>query len=625
MGMFDYKNYDSKTSAQLVSSSQKLAIYTNASTFFGLPGAKLLNGIGNVFKNWYPNTVNISIPKGWKEVTYKDLKMPASSVDKYGYFTIESPVTGNRPVNGAGPQAKIFQEVTNGKVTKITLSWAGTNDMLDIKDYFDLNKGSIAPHMTPLLDKVKEYATSLGLSGKDVLVTGYSLGGGMTNVMAKYREVLSGGFFKDSDYIAHASPLIYDNKDVVFNFGFKNDAVFRILGDAATFKDAVEEMRPLLGNPDKNFNTATNNLILFTGAYASPLWKQNGFSMSILNVGQGWAAHRGGAVTDAVDRIIKSPYYDYTNRDSRVIVDHLNGLKRLYTWVQDKTGDKKAVFIIGNERNNLLKSGNTGDYIDAGGGRDKIKPGEGADRIHGGSGVDKVILHGQSSDYDVYRLKDGTVFMQPKMNNGLKQLESIEKITFDGEIFTGIRPYDVTDWGLKSNRYLIKSRNVDVKYKSHTEGTDGADEIKGTVVFAKKGDDVLMGDISKNSLLHGGEGDDILIGGRGHDKLYGAEGNDLLYGSVGSDQLYGGVGNDIFLFDKNSKGVKQIKDFNQFIGDRDTLLFTEDLFSSAQDVMKSARQFGSSVTISKYKEMMITIENATLKDIENNIQIGILG
>lgn len=624
MGMFDYKKYSSQTSAQLVSTSQKLAIYSNAVSFFGLPGDKVLNGMGKLFSNWYPNKVDVGIPKGWREITPSELKLSANSLDKHGYYTISSPVTGNRPINGAGPQAKILGEFKNGKLVKLSVSWAGTNDLLDMADYFKLNNGSIAPHMEPLLDKVKEFAIEQGLKSEDILITGYSLGGGMTNVMAKYREVLSDGFFKNSDYIAHASPLIYDNPDVIFNFGFRNDAVFRIVGDALTFKDAVEQMNPGLVNPDTAYNSTTHNLILFTGAYSSPLWKQDGISLSILNTLQGWAAHRGGAVTDTVARIIKSPFYDLTNQESRVITDHLNGLKRLYTWVEDKSRDNKASFILGNEHNNLLRSGKSGDYIDAGGGEDQIALGEGNDVVFGGTGADKVILQGQSHDYDVYRLKNGSVFMQSKLNNGLKQLDSIEKVTFDGETFTGIRPYDITDTGLKSNRYLIKSRNKDVSYKSHIEGTDNSDELNGSVVFARGGNDVLTAKETQNSLLHGGYGDDILIGGRAADKLYGAEGNDILYGGAGGDLLYGGVGSDIFYFNKESTGVKQIKDFNQFIGEHDTLFFSSDLFSSKEEVMKSAKESGGNVNIMKYKEISIVIENTTLQDIEKSVQIGFL-
>lgn len=625
MGMFDYKNYTSAVAANLVAVSQKIALHSNASSFFGLPGSWIVNTADTLTGNWwYPNKVSVGIPEGWREVSPAEMNMAINSLDRNGYYTISSPVTGDRPLNGMGPQAHILVQEQDGVISKIAISWAGTNDILDIADYFRLNDGSLAPPMEPLLNAVKEFAIVNGLSGEDVIVTGYSLGGGMTNVMAKYRETLADGFFTDSDYIGHASPLIYDNADVIFNYGYKNDAVFRIIGSAETFWDAVGEMKPWLVNPDISYSTTTDNLILFTGAYSSPLWSQNSISMAIWNTVQGWAAHRGGVVSDAVERITNSAYYDLTNRDSRVIVDHLNGLKRLYTWVQDKTGDGKAAFILGNGHNNLLKSGATSDYIDAGDGNDHIKPGEGVDRIYGGEGIDKVTLHGTSQDYNAYRLSDGTVFMQSKANNGIKQLESIEQISFDNESFTGLRPYEVTESGLKSNRFLLKWRNQDVAYKQHIEGTDGSDELSGTVLFGRGGDDVLMAHKTKASLLHGGEGDDVLIGGKGSDTLYGAEGNDLIYGGGGHDKIYGGIGSDIFFFDKNSVGNTHIKDFNQFIGDNDTLVFTSDLFASKADVLKHSKELSNSVQI--YKDSVaVYIENVTLADIENSVSIAFFG
>lgn len=624
MGMFDYKNYTSVQSAELVSVSQKLALYSGTERYFGLPGTFLLNTLGTLTDSWLlPNKVNLGIPDGWREVSANELGLPASSVDHSGYFTIPSPLLGDRFMNGSGPQARILVQENDGVITKIALSWAGTNDLLDAVDYLYLNNDAFVPAMNPLLVAIKDFALEQGLSSEDVLITGYSLGGGMTNVMAKYRETLADGFFVDSDYIAHASPFIYDNAQVIFNFGFKNDAVFRILGDATSFEDAIAQMNPFFINPNTSFESTTNNLILFTGAYGSPLWKQNGISMSIANLVQGWSAHIGGNLTDAVDRITASEYYALTNQNSRVIVDHLDGLRRLYTWVKDKTGDGKAAFILGNEHNNLLKSGKTGDYIDAGSGNDHIKAGEGADRINGGDGIDKVTLQGKISDYDSYRLSDGTLFMQSKDNHGIKQLESVEKLSFDNEIFTGLRPYDVTEEGLVSNRYLLKWRNQTYQYKSHTEGTDGNDELEGTAVFGRGGDDILIAHSRIGSLLHGGEGNDTLIGGKGSDKLYGAEGNDLLYGGGGYDQMFGGVGDDIFFFDANS-GRATIKDFNQFIGDNDLLFFTSDLFANKSEVLQSTREYSDSVVI--YKEnFAVYIENTALQDIENSINIVLLG
>lgn len=631
MGMFDYKKYNSNQSVELVSTSAKLAIYTNAASFMYLPGDKIINTFAKLFPNRYPNKVNIAIPENWRELTPAELKLPANSKDITGYYTLVSPATGDRPISGMGPQAKIFGEFDKkGKLLRVSMSWAGTNDPLDIADYFKLNEGSIAPNMQKLLLALKNYAVANGLSPEDVIVTGYSLGGGLTNVMAKYREELADGFFKDANYIAHASPLIYDNADVIFNFGYENDAVYRILNDYPTFQEAMKNLGKGLSNTDTNFASSVDNLVLFTNAYASPLWNLFGGngSMSILNTFQGWSAHRGGIVSDAIERISTSPFYEFTQRDTRAIVDHLNGFKRIMTWVKDKTGENKPVFIFGSDKNNKLESGATGDYIDARGGDDTIRLGEGADRVHGGTGIDTVVLQGERDDYTAYRLKDGSVFLQSRNNHGIKQLESVEKISFTDEIFTGIRPYDITADTIKSNRYLIQSRNKNLNYSKHIEGSDNNDVLNGSVLFGKQGDDVLIAKATPSrgsitgSLLHGGEGDDILIGNAGGDRLYGGEGSDYLYGGAGSNQLFGGIGDDLFVFDKKSKGTTTIKDFNKFNGDNDALLFSSDLFANKAAVLKAARNYSEGVAIYK-NGVSIIVEDTTLAQLENHIAISI--
>lgn len=628
MAMFDYKNYTSEKSIELMNTSSKLAIYANAVRFMYLPGDKLINTLSKLLPSFYPNPVNIGIPDGWRELQPAELKLPENSRDVLGYYTFISPVTGNRPISGMGPQAKILGEFnTEGVLTRIAVSWAGTNDPLDIADYFQLNEGTIAPEMATLLNAVKDYAQSNGLEGNDVIITGYSLGGGLTNIMAKYRETLADGFFNESDYIGHASPLIYDNPAVIFNFGYENDAVYRILGDAPTFFDAFAQLGPFLSNPDHHFESSVDNLVLFTNSYASPLWNILGnAAMSIINTPLGWAAHRGGVVSDAIKRISESPFYSYTERDTRIIIDHLTGFNRLTSWVKDKSGENRPVFIIGNDYGNKLESGKTGDYIDARGGNDLIYLGEGNDRVHGGSGTDTVILQGTQNKYTAYRLSDGTVFLQSNENHSIKQLESVEKISFTDELFTRIRPYDITEETIKSNRYLLKWRNKNLDYSKHTEGSDGDDVLQGSVVFGKDGDDVLIAQATpvrgglKGSLLHGGEGDDILIGNRASDKLYGAEGNDYLYGGGGHDQLFGGIGNDIFAFDTQSKGISSIKDFNKYYGDHDVLMFSNDLFESKEAVIAAATQQHGHVSI--YKDgVSIIIEDSSLAQLENHIVI----
>ncbi|KMK51329.1 hypothetical protein RO21_06835 [[Actinobacillus] muris] len=622
MGVFDYKKYGAKESAELMTVSHKLAVYSTFASYFYLPAAKMLNGLGNISGNWFPNKIEIAPPPKWRELMPSELGLPNSSKDISGYYTIASTVTGNRPISGMGPQSKIFAEFNEqGKPIKIALGWAGTNDLLDVADYFHLNSGKIAPNMEPLLNAIKQYGIQNGLSGEDVLITGYSSGGAFTNIMAKYSDSLAGGFFKNSDYIGHASPFIYDNPDVIFNMGFENDAVFRILGDSPTFSQALKELKPWLVNPDKHFNSTSDNIILFNYSYASLFWHPK--ALSVLNIPQGWGAHFSGVITDATKRISESKFYEYTQKHSKIIVDALPALPRLFVWVRDKTkvghkGYGDPAFIIGNEHNNLLQGNKGGDYIDAKGGNDKIKVGAGADVVDGGAGIDTLILSGRSNQWEVYRLEDKTLYFNSKYL-GLKEASNIEKVTFDRDPRSNAKPYDITEWGLFDHRYLIKHKNKDIHYKSHIEGTDKSDELSGAVVFGKDGNDMLTA-IEPGSLLHGGKGNDILIGKNGDDYLYGAEGNDILYGGAGNNVLYGGIGHDIFSFDEKSTGRTVIKDFNKYAGDMDSLLFSKSLFESSNSVYQAARKIGKDVHISK-DNVNVILEDISLYDLHGNVGI----
>jgi hypothetical protein len=67
-----------------------------------------------------------------------------------------------------------------------------------------------------------------------------------------------------------------------------------------------------------------------------------------------------------------------------------------------------------------------------------------------------------------------------------------------------------------------------------TTGTEAADTLHGT---------------GQNDLIRGYAGDDTITGGNGNDMIFGGAGNDTLDGEKGSDALYGGVGNDTLVFD----------------------------------------------------------------------------
>ncbi|HCQ9044642.1 TPA: hypothetical protein OMI82_004850, partial [Escherichia coli] len=499
---------------------------------------------------------------GWRDLTPEEVGLDVNHVDSRGLYHFSSPVIGT-VASGFGPQLKILGKFdANQKLQKLAVSFSGTNDILDIVDYTQLNNGSALSGAKALLNSIRDYAVSKGLSGEDVIVTGYSLGGGLANIMASFSDSLADGFYLDSDYISWASPLIFDEEGRVLNVGFKNDPVFRVLGDGSDFWEAVQKMGGGFTTSEREYDTSPDNIVLYTDLYGSFLWNIIPFSVLALPMGS-WNAHFAGSKTDAIGRILSSQFYNYMSPDSTVIVDEQSGWTSWHSWVHDK-GDasrERPVFIIGNDRNNLLAGGKAGDYIEGGGGNDKIEPGHGANRVDGGIGHDTLVLSDAINDWNIYRVSNGTLFFHSERGTGLTEATNIEGVSFSGDWRSKLSPYQITEEQITDHRYLIKWRNKNVDYGKHIEGTDGDDSLTGNVIFGLEGNDVLrsVGNEGVN-LLHGGRGNDYLYGSSGNDELYGAEGNDWLYSGGGDNYLYGGAGRDVFIFDAGSIGNSYIMD-----------------------------------------------------------------
>ncbi len=246
MGMFDYRRYSVTESAELANTTLQLATFGQLDRIFGLPVAQLANTFGNILPpGATANPIHVALPAGWSDVGPAALGMGPDSVDSDGYYIIESPLTGR---TFSGPQAKIYEERdTSGHVTRLSVTFAGTNSPVDLLDYTQLNSGEIAPYMEQLLTAVRDYALRNGLTADDVIVTGYSLGAAYTNIMAKYADTLAGGFFADSSYVAHAVPYTYEGQDRVLNIGFENDIVHRAAGDFDSLGEAVDAAPGLIG------------------------------------------------------------------------------------------------------------------------------------------------------------------------------------------------------------------------------------------------------------------------------------------------------------------------------------------------------------------------------------------
>lgn len=614
MGMFDYKNYSTEDSVKLVQDTSRLSAFTNAHNFFDfIPGADALNLLGQISGELFPTDINVGIPDGWKELKPVDFGVSDSMVDKLGYFTIPSLYTGT---SVPGPQAKIFGQYNEmGDLVRINFNISGTNSVVDVLDYLNLNNREGIELYEPILEIVKEYAVENGLQASDVVFSGYSLGAAVTNVIAAERENLVGGFFTDSDYIAYAVPTIYDNSDVVLNVGYENDVVHRITGDEPDLLSAIEAMDFGLVNPDKDFSSSTDNFVLYNDVYASPIWDINSFSF--LNIPTGWYAHINGVTTDAVSRVIDSSFYDQTTQDSTVIVSALSAVSRQTTWVQDDYAHTSshygsAAFLIGTQYDDLIAGGSNYDYIDAGKGNDIIKAGIGVDHVDGNQGQDQVRIAGRSSDWDVFKMADDSLFFLDKDGINLVEADNVEAVSFEKELASHLNSYDIGSTGLIENRPVIKWFSKGKSYSDHTEGSDADDYLSGDVVFGREGDDIIEG-TNANNTLHGGQGGDVLYGFEGNDKLYGAEGDDVLEGGAGDDWLIGGIGNDVFVIDGQS-GSDTIADFNNDIGYSDIIEFSASLFQSVTDLAFHAIQSQSDVLVNLTSTDYLTVLNTTVDD-----------
>lgn len=556
------------------------------------------------------------IPDGWRELTATDLGLSPDAVDNSGFFTIPSYYLGTI---FEGPQAKIFGQYNEqGDLVRINFDVAGTNSPVDIIDYANLNSREGVELFNPILKAVQEFAEKNGLTGSDVVISGYSLGAAVTNVLAAERENLADGFFENSDYLAFAVPTIYDDSDVVLNIGYENDVVHRITGNESSLLGALQATDFGLVNPDKEFSSSVDNFVLFNDVYASPvIWNLSPFSL--LNIATGWFAHNQGVATDAISRVINSSFYDDTQMDSTVVVAELSALSRGTTWVQDyKTTTSShygsSAFLIGSKFDDLIAGGSNYDYIDAGLGNDIIRAGVGVDHIDGNFGIDEVRVEGTHKDWDIFKMQDDTLFFVDKDGINLVEADNVESVSFQKEINSHINNYEITDTGLIDHRVLMKHiDNGDTNFLDHVEGTAGDDTLSGQIVFAREGSDTIYG-TDQADILHGGRGDDVIYGSDGNDRLYGAEGDDVLNGGAGDDILIGGVGNDIFVIDVLS-GNDVIADFNNDAGYKDTIQFSSELFADMDSLISQTSQNGSHVFVALSNQNYLTVENCYVDDV----------
>ena len=264
-----------------------------------------------------------------------------------------------------------------------------------------------------------------------------------------------------------------------------------------------------------------------------------------------------------------------------------------------------GIMIVGNERNNSIKSGKGSDVISGNTGNDTITGGNGDDLIMGDAGND--ILKGESgndtlsggsgknsltggagndvfvykggedyiTDYEVgkdkIKIVDGFITgASISSSNVILNIGQGNNITIKGGKGKAITVIDKDDnettkvysASNSENASTSTTSGVSVKgavltvTKTFTEETiDLADYATNvtkvnasavTSAITLKGTSVansIKGGTSNDS-LYGGDGKDTLFGGKGNDFISGDAGDDKLSGEAGNDTLNGGTGND---------------------------------------------------------------------------------
>lgn len=408
------------------------------------------------------------------------------------------------------------------------------NDLLAAFGPRDYAKNYAGEAFGKLLADVAAFAQANGLTGKDILVSGHSLGGLAVNSLADLSGDHWSGFYQDASYVAYASPT-QSAGDKVLNIGYENDPVFRAL-DGSSFNLAS------LGVHDTAQESATNNIVSFNDHYASAAW--NLLPFSILNVPT-WLSHLPTGYGDGMTRILESKFYDLTSKDSTIIVANLSDPARATTWVQDLNRNaethKGSTFIIGTDSNDLIQGGQGNDYLEGRAGNDTFRDAGGYNILLGGQGHNTLDLQQSVKNFSFANDGAGTLYVRDA-NGGISITRDIGAITskepgFLWGLFKDDVTHSVTDKGLLAGSNLTQ-------YAASVKGDAAANTLNahagGDWLFGLDGDDHLIG----------GQGNDVLVGGAGNDLLQAGGGsNTLLFsGNFGQDRVLGYQSSDKLVF-----------------------------------------------------------------------------
>ena len=564
MAVFDYKDVGSNVSAALFKDALAITLYSyhNLDNGFavgyqkngmgtGLPATLVKAVLGGVDSQgvvpgipWNPDSEKLAreaVEKaGWSPISAQQLGY-AGKVDQRGTFFGEKPGYDSAQVEILGKYD------ADGQLTAIGIGFRGTSgpreslisdsigdaisDLLAAIGPADYAKNYTGNAFDTLLGKVAAFAGSQGLAGKDVLVSGHSLGGLAVNSLADLSGDHWSGFYRDASYIAFASPTQSTVTSNVLNIGYENDPVFRALNGSDFSLSS-------LGVHDANQVSATNNIVSFNDHYASVAW--NLMPFSIANVST-WVTHLPSGYESGMNRILDSAFYDLTHKDSTIVVANLSNPARENNWVQDlnRNAEKHTgtTLIIGSEGNDLIQGGRGNDFLEGRDGNDSFRDSGGYNIILGGKGVNTLDLQQSLNRVDVVNDGQGTLYVRDN-HGGITLARDISLLVSDEPGWLGLSKavsHRVADDGLWAG-------NSRTDYTHSVNAGPGDSTLKagdhGDWLLGQGGNDHLLGSAG-NDVFIGGAGDDLLesVGGSNTFVFSGHFGNDTLLGYQPADRL----------------------------------------------------------------------------------------
>jgi len=590
MGIFSVAGQQDEIAQQYLSDALALTVYSYHNLDHGLQDGYVNHGFGlglpltlltalfgnsqsqGVFAGipWNPDSEQQALEKvnqaGWHTIDPASLGYEGTTDARgtyYGesffYSSAQAEVMGKYDDDGNLTQIGIVFRGTSGPRENLILDTVGDaiHDIMAGLLPADFANDFAKSSFNDLLGKVAEYAEANGLTGEDVLVSGHSLGGLAANSMASLSEDNWNGFYSQAHYIAFASPTQYDEGGKVLNVGFENDPVFRVL-------DGADLTLSTFFTHDGNYESTTDNIVNFNDYYSSSLW--NALPQSLVNI-VSWISHMPFFYENGIQRILDSEFYSLTERDSTVIVANLSDGARSDTWVEDlnRYANKHTgtTFILGSEKDDLIKGGEGNDYLEGRAGDDTFQDDGGYNVISGGEGNDKLALQQTLNNYDI--AYDGETLWLRDAQGGITQANSVETLSSKESflwLFNSEKNYQVTQEGLLANNQLTQyALSVNGDQQDNSLQASGADSW----LFGHGGNDELIG----------AGGNNTFVGGEGNDRLYADGGNNtfIFNGEFGHDAIYNFSATDKILITGNAEATGI--DYHDVISETEEGLFMD--------------------------------------------------